>query len=357
MALNIVHQDITEIEADAIVNSTNERLKVGGLGVDASIHYAAGPELKTALAAIGSCPTGSAVLTDSFNLKTCKYIIHTVGPVYLGGSQEEKSEAVKLLESCYRSVLELAVKHGCRSVAFPLISAGAYGFPKVQAYRIATRTIRDWVSIHDCTDLEVSLVLFDMDVLEISRRMDAGLLRDTEIDFAGIREKKEKLRAYFDAHPEERRANRRRRDYRDLAYDYKPAPCMPASDPGKEEPDYEAQDLSFAEMCEWWCEKKHIKKGQFLSDSNITKATFSNIKLHPDRPPKRTTVMACAVGLRLNIDQARDLLMRAGMVFSKSYPTDWVVEQYIRRGKYDIDQINFELYEMDLSLLGYSKAD
>ena len=165
MALSIVHQDITEIKADAIVNSTNEQLAVGGLGVDASIHYAAGPELEKALEKIGTCPTGSAVITESFNIKTCKYIIHTVGPIYEGSSQTEKGKARRSLERCYRSALELAVEHDCQSVAFPLISAGAYGFPKVTAYRIATHTIRDWMSRHDYTDMDVSLVLLDLDLI------------------------------------------------------------------------------------------------------------------------------------------------------------------------------------------------
>ena len=356
MALSIVRQDITEIEADAIVNSTNEHFIVGGLGVDAGIHHAAGPELDAALARIGSCPVGSAVITGSFRIKTCRYIIHAVGPAYTGGTPGERDEARRLLERCYRSALSLAAENNCASVAFPLISAGAYGFPKVSAYLIATHTIREWMSVHDRTDLDVILVLYDLDIIEISQRMDFGVLRDTGIDLREIREKRETLRSYFGERAERLYSNRRERD--DLPRSGTGTVPYTAEPAGKEEDaDYEAQDLSFGEMCEWWCKKKHLPKGQFLSNSNITKATFSNIRLHPDKQPKKTTVLACAVGLKLNLDQARDLLMRAGMAFSKHFPTDWLVEQYIRRGIYDIDRINFELYEMDLALLGYSKSE
>ena len=100
-----------------------------------------------------------------------------------------------------------------------------------------------------------------------------------------------------------------------------------------------------------------MKKGQFFTASNITRATFSNLKLHPDRAPKKNTVFACIIGLKLDIDQANDLLMRAGMTFSKHFPTDRIVERFVREGNYNIDEINLQLYEMDLMVLGYSRGE
>ena len=110
-------------------------------------------------------------------------------------------------------------------------------------------------------------------------------------------------------------------------------------------------------MCEWWCTKKGIKKGEFYSSSNITKSTFSSLKTHPERAPKKNTALACAIGLRLDFDQARDLFQRAGLAFSKHYPTDRLVEQFLRNRKYDIDEINLILDESKLPILGYSVKD
>ena len=141
MALSIVRNDITRMQVDAIVNTTNEYFQVGGLGVDAGIHDAAGPELKEALAEIGFCPAGSAVITSSFGITNCRYIIHTVGPYYIDGEHGESAQ----LRSCYVSVLALARKNGCRSLAFPLISTGAYRYPKAEAYSIATACIREFL--------------------------------------------------------------------------------------------------------------------------------------------------------------------------------------------------------------------
>ena len=159
MALNIVRHDITRIKADAIVNSTNEYFQVGGLGVDASIHYAAGPKLQDALDEIGHCAVGSAVLTDSFNIPSCKYIIHAVTPLFIDGRHGEK----QLLESCYRKVLSLAVNQGCSSVAIPLLSAGAYGYPKEEAAKVAMEAAGKWLSSHKNYVMHVVMCCFDQE--------------------------------------------------------------------------------------------------------------------------------------------------------------------------------------------------
>ena len=380
MALQIVHHDITKIEVDAIVNSTNEHFEVGGLGVDASIHYAAGPELAKALHEIGYCPEGSAVITKSFGIETCRYIIHTVGPIYQGGFSGER----KLLMSCYRSVLDLARENHCTSVAIPLISAGAYGYPKAEAYLIATSVIREWL-YKNRSDIEINLVLYDSDDAELGRSFDSGIKDYINAFYEW--QHKEHIREYYEER-EDRRSRRRpritpRREAihddvaPDMAVSAKTAPAAPmASLPDEsvwEAPkaydkaaapsassavlNYADQDLSFAEMCEWWCARKHIPKGKFYMDSNITRATFSGMKQNPGRMPKKTTVLACVIGLKLDLDQAKDLLLRAGLAFSKHYLTDVLVEKYIREGIYDIDLINLELYEHDQKQLGYSRGE
>lgn len=145
--------DIVKMEVDAIVNAANRSL-LGGGGVDGAIHRAAGPLLLKECIALKGCPTGEAKITQGYALKA-RYVIHTVGPVWRGGAQNED----ELLASCYRNSLELALSHNLHSVAFPNISTGIYGFPKERAAGIAISTVRSFLS--DNPDMEVNFVCYD----------------------------------------------------------------------------------------------------------------------------------------------------------------------------------------------------
>ncbi len=163
----VVEGDITRQAVDAIVNAANSSL-LGGGGVDGAIHRAAGPELLAACRTLGGCPTGEARITGGYRLPAT-HVIHTVGPVWQGGQQGED----ELLASCYRASLELAVRHGVRTIAFPSISTGAYGFPMERAAGIAVRTVRSFLDTHGAID-EVRLVCFGPEATAIHQRELAG---------------------------------------------------------------------------------------------------------------------------------------------------------------------------------------
>ena len=166
--LEVIKGDITKINADVIVNAANTSL-MGGGGVDGAIHRAGGPEIleecRKIITRQGGCPTGEAVITTAGNLPA-KYVIHTVGPVWNGGGTNED----QLLSSAYHNSLDLASRYELRTIAFPNISTGVYGFPKERAAEIAIRTVRDFIDSSDVIG-KVIFVCFDSTNEEIYRRI------------------------------------------------------------------------------------------------------------------------------------------------------------------------------------------
>ena len=163
--IKIISGDITQFDGDAIVNAANSSL-LGGGGVDGAIHRAAGPELVKECMTLGGCRTGEAKITKGYNLKA-RHVIHTVGPIYF---EHTPDQARRLLQNCYKNSLELARQNGCRRVAFPLISAGVYGYPKEEALRVAVETIKQ-----NGDGMDATIVLFDREAWAIAKEKFADI--------------------------------------------------------------------------------------------------------------------------------------------------------------------------------------
>ena len=328
MPLIIVRNDITTMRVDAIVNAANESL-LGGGGVDGCIHRAAGPELLQECRTLGGCKTGDAKITKAYRLP-CQYVIHTVGPVWNGGSHGER----ELLVSCYRTSLALAKEHGCETVAFPLISSGIFGYPKDQALRVAVDTIGEFL-LHN--DMTVYIVIFSRTAYQISSKLFADIAEYVDDH-------------YVDAHTDSQRERLRRRGVVEsrMLTAYEDAPVAAS---GLDEA-LAHLDAGFSETLLKIIDRSGKKDAEVYKKANVDRKLFSKICNNPDYKPSKPTAIAFAIALELNLDETRDLVARAGYALSASSKFDVIIEYFIRQKKYDIFEINEALFAFDQSLLG-----
>lgn len=328
MPLIIVRNDITKMPVDAIVNAAKESL-LGGGGVDGCIHRAAGPELLAECRRLGGCKTGDAKITKAY-LLPCRYVIHTVGPVWRGGGHGEREQ----LASCYRTSLALAQAHNCETVAFPLISSGIFGYPKDQALRVAVDTIGEFLLGSDMT---VYLVIFDRKAYQISGKLFADIAEYIDDH-------------YVDAHTDSRRERTRRMGVVEsrMLTAYEDAPMAVG---GLDEA-LAHLDAGFSETLLKLIDRSGKKDAEVYKKANVDRKLFWKIRNNPGYKPSKSTAIAFAIALELNLDETRELIARAGYALSASSKFDVIIEYFIGREKYDIFEINEALFAFDQSLLG-----
>lgn len=341
MPYTIVRQDITKMKVDAIVNAANTSLQMGG-GVCGAIFKAAGIlELQAACNILAPIKTGEAAITPGFAL-SAKYIIHAAGPVY-NHSNTEQSE--QFLRSSYINSLQLAVKHKCQSIAFPLISSGIYGYPKDEALQVATSAILDFLADHD---LDVYLAVFDKAALAVSEKLLGEVA--SYIDEHYVEEHNTRRRAMLDV-------ERLALEEADLLKSYT-APLPPIAMPSAAVPNADLDDLignldeSFSTTLLRLIDAKGKTDVEVYKRANLDRRLFSKIRTGKGYMPSKRTAIALALALELTLPETDDLLERAGYTLSHSQKFDVIVEYFIISGKYDVFEINEVLFKYDLPLLG-----
>ena len=329
MPFQIIREDITRVKVDAIVNPTDEFYSHSG-GTDKRIHDVAGDELYIELRKHGCLSVGDALITSSFNMNNCKYIIHTVGPVYVNSSYNKE----KLFRRCYRKVLECALDNNIESIAMPLISSGSFGFPKKYALKLASDVITDFIYEHE---LDVYLLVYDKEAFDISN----SLYRDIH-DYLEDNGIYDEVRSY--------------RPSMSFGFMSKPASLDEECNPDREFSFVDfVEDEPFNDCLRRIIREKNLIESDVYKRANLTKQAFNGI-YNEGKVPKKNNVLALCIGLRLNIDEADDFIEKAGYSFSKGNKHDYIVRYFIENEIYDVYKINEILIHEDLPYLG-SKYD
>lgn len=301
MPLQIIHNNITEMQTDAIVNAANTNLWAGGGVCGAIFKKAASFELNKECLKLAPIKTGEAVITNGYHL-LAKKIIHAVGPIYKDGNHNEAA----LLESAYLNALKLAVENNCHSIAFPLISSGIYGYPKTEALQVAVDTIGKFL-MQD--DLDVYIVVFERESVQIS-----NYLYDNVSHY---------IHAY---------------------YEEKEQSCSMMSSKSCEE--------TFIQMLVRLINEKGYKDCDVYRRANIDRKLFSKICTDKDYYPEKKTIFALSIALNLSLAQTNELLNKAGYSLLNNSKLDVIVKYFIENNEYDIYTINNVLFYFQQPLLG-----
>lgn len=354
MPLLLVRNDITKMECDAIVNAANNNLRGGG-GVDGAIHRVAGIGLLAECITLGKCETGKAKVTKGYKLP-CKYVIHAVGPIWKDGEHGEE----ELLRSAYKESLAIALEKECESIAFPLISAGAYGYPKDKAMKVALDCFSEFLLEHD---MLIYLVIFDKESTTLGEKLFPNIAKYIDDNYIGIK----RVMA-------EKRRREEFGDYSNLSVPFnfgkaksdmempQMMPCASFFEEAEPQAALETDlslkylvsmvDEGFSEMLLRKIDEKGMTDSQCYKKANIDRKLFSKIRSTPNYHPKKKTALAFAVALELSLEETEELLLKAGYSLTKSSRFDIIVEYHIKNGIYDIFKINEALFSFDEDLLG-----
>lgn len=317
MPLRIIRNDIANMKADAIVNTANPKPVVGS-GVDAAIHKKAGKNLLKERKKIGEIPFGEARISPAYDLNA-KYVIHAVTPPWQGGDKSE----IEILKSAYINSLNLALEHKVESIAFPLLASGNMGYPKGKALETAVSAISSFLMEHE---MMIYLVVYDRKAYALSSKLFSSV--QSYIDENYVKEEEE------------------------CGYLSRRRISMIMETPRRLEDLMEELDEDFSD-----CMMRHIMQKDYTfpevyKRANIDRKLFSKIKNKKGYQPGKNTAIAIAIGLKLNLDEARDLLGKAGYALTHSSKTDVIIEYFLEQENYDIHEINEVLFEFDQPTLG-----
>lgn len=369
MPLKIIRNDITKVSVDIIVNSANPKPKCG-TGTDNAIYKAAGTDkLLAERKKIGNISVGDIAVTPAFDLNA-KYIIHAVGPIWTGGKRGE----LELLRSCYTKSLEKAAELQCETIAFPLISSGAYLFPKDKALQVAMSSISEFLYEHDMT---VYIVVFDEKSFELSGRIFADV--DSYIDNAAVLDSQNsEYSAFLDYVDKKDRAEiiekvsrlsgkeeigkflsgirlRNSEIVKSIFHGkkpHRPSPADMTDESVKLDEMIARGSKTYQERLLELIDESGMTDPEVYKKANIDRKLFSKIRCTPDYKPKKKTAVALALALELDYDTMVDLLNRAGIAFSPSSKSDTIIKYYVMRGIYDVQTINLSLFEHGEETLG-----
>lgn len=337
MPFEIVRNDIVNMQVDAVVNTANPNPVIGS-GVDSGIHKKAGHELLVARQKIGCIDFGDAAITPGFDLDA-RYVIHTVGPVWEDGSHREE----QILSSCYRNSLTLAKEHECESIAFPLIATGNYGFPKPLALQIAVREISTFLLENE---MQVYLVVFGKEAFALSEKLFKSV--NSYIDENYIRSKK--LDEYgTESMYGSRLETRRIREQECADMSVGAAISMDSDGWGQLINDL---DAGFSETLLQLIDRTGKKDSEIYKKANVDRKLFSKIRNNMDYRPSKTTALAFAFALGLDVEETKDFISRAGFALSHSSKFDVIVEYFLVNRNYNVFELNEVLFAFDQPLIG-----
>lgn len=359
MPFQIIRNDITKVKADAIVNTANPNVAVGS-GVDSAIYKAAGKErLLAERKKIGLLLPGEVGITPAFDLDA-KYIIHVSGPWWTDGTKGEAS----VLRTCYDKALFLAYKNKCKSIAFPVLATGTYGFPKELGIQIAVDSFTSFLEEHD---MEITLVVFGDESVRISGEIVdevSSYIDDNYVEKALADEYKSDSFSRTVIHANRMMdcmrvssAFKPEDDEVDIEADFEDDMVLsaPMETPAekKESLDDVLKEIytdSFEKHLQKIINKKGLKNSEVYAAANISKQYFSKL-LKGQVKPSKGKMLALAVGLRLNLDETVDFLRIAGYALSPISQTDAVVEYFIEHEDYNVLKIDIVLFDYGLDPL------